>query len=106
LQHLPRVQLAIWASVARGWPGSIRTDDAGLLVPYDISVVGFNDIELVQYVYPSLTVMRHPVDEMIREALRLMLELIDGDNTSLSEMVIRIPPVLVVRQFAVPAASG
>jgi DNA-binding LacI/PurR family transcriptional regulator len=43
---------------------------------------------------------------MIREALRLMLELMDGQDAALPETVIRIPPILVVRQSTGPAVSG
>jgi LacI family transcriptional regulator len=107
LLELHRRPTAIFASDDIMAIGALKAIcDAGLQVPRDISVVGFDDIELAQYLCPSLTTMRQPIDEMIREALRLMLELIDGDNTSLSEMVIRIPPVLVVRQSTGPAASG
>lgn len=42
--------------------------EAGLRIPEDISVVGFDGIEYSKYLHPSLTTMVQPTDEMIHEA--------------------------------------
>jgi LacI family transcriptional regulator len=61
--------------MAIGFPKAMA--DAGLRVPEDFSIVGFEDIELAQYFCPALTTMRQPVDEMSRQVLSLVLELIN-----------------------------
>lgn len=106
LLELDRRPTAVFASDDIMAIGALKAiSEAGMRVPDDFSVVGFDDIELAQYLCPSLTTMRQPIDEMIREALRLMLELIDGQDAALPKTVIRIPPVLVVRQSTGPAFS-
>ncbi|MEZ3180927.1 LacI family transcriptional regulator [Streptomyces pimonensis] len=47
--------------------------DAGLRVPDDISVVGYNDAPLAQDLNPPLTTVRTPAEELGRAAVRLAL---------------------------------
>jgi LacI family transcriptional regulator len=51
--------------------------DAGLRVPEDISVVGYDDIELAQDLRPRLTTVHVPYEALGRTAVRLA---IDGDE--------------------------
>jgi len=61
--------------------GAIRGLKAhGLRVPEDISVVGFDDIRFARYTDPPLTTMAQPKNELGREALNLLLEIL-GDTT-------------------------
>jgi LacI family transcriptional regulator len=52
--------------------------ELGLVVPDDLSVVGFDDVELCQWVSPQLTTVRQPLAEMAREATRIVIELARG----------------------------
>ncbi len=72
--------------------------DAGLRVPADFSVVGFDDIDLAKFFCPALTTMRQPIDAMSAQVLKLLLELINDPQIVHEETLIRIPPQLVVRQ--------
>lgn len=76
--------------------------DAGLRVPGDFSIVGFDDIDLARFFCPSLTTMRQPIDEMSRHVLSLILELIGDPQLQREQTLIQIPPVLVVRQSTGP----
>jgi DNA-binding LacI/PurR family transcriptional regulator len=51
-------------------------DEAGLRVPEDISLVGFDDIALAKYVRPPLTTVANPKDQMGRAAAELLLRLL------------------------------
>lgn len=54
--------------------GAIRAiHDAGLRVPEDISVVGFDGIEEGRYFIPSLATMKQPETEMAHESVRILL---------------------------------
>ena len=57
--------------VAAGVLGALR--DAGVRVPEDVSVVGYDDIPLALDVYPPLTTVRIPTEELGRTAVRLAL---------------------------------
>lgn len=55
--------------------GAIRAiHDAGLSVPGDISVIGFDGIEEGRYFIPSLATMKQPAGEMAHKSLALLLE--------------------------------
>lgn len=49
---------------------------AGLSVPRDLAVVGFDDILFASYFYPPLTTIAQPRVEMGQQAMRMMLSLI------------------------------
>jgi DNA-binding LacI/PurR family transcriptional regulator len=77
--------------------GAIRAfQEAGLRVPQDISVVGFDDIQGAAYSVPSLTTVRQPLADMGRLAAETLLARIEGAKDSPAE--IPIEPKLVVRQ--------
>jgi DNA-binding LacI/PurR family transcriptional regulator len=77
--------------------GAIRAfQEAGLRVPQDISVIGFDDIQGAAYSNPSLTTVRQPLAEMGRIAAKALLERIEGKKDGPAE--IAIEPSLVVRQ--------
>ncbi len=52
-------------------------DEAGIRVPRDVSVVGFDDITFAAYATPPLTTVRQPVAELARHAVTYLLDLID-----------------------------
>jgi LacI family transcriptional regulator len=52
--------------------------DQGLRVPEDVSVIGFDGIELASYITPSLATMRQPVDEIAKISVSLLLDSIQG----------------------------
>ena len=76
-------------------------NDVGLLVPADISLVGFDDVALASYVRPPLTTVSNPKQQMGRAAAELLLRLlsheaVDGSETS------PLPVHLVVRESTAP----
>jgi DNA-binding LacI/PurR family transcriptional regulator len=75
--------------------------DAGLRVPDDVSVVGFDDIPLAPYVSPPLTTVRQPFDTVAREGLRLLVRVIEKPDAEPPPAT--DPPVdLVVRSSTAP----
>jgi DNA-binding LacI/PurR family transcriptional regulator len=51
---------------------------AGLAVPRDLSVVGFDDLPISRWAAPPLTTVRQPLAEMGRVAAQMLQALIDG----------------------------
>ncbi len=52
--------------------------DAGLRVPDDLSVVGYDDIPVSRWMSPQLTTVHQPLRRMGEEATRLVLRLAEG----------------------------
>jgi LacI family transcriptional regulator len=69
--------------------------ERGLRIPEDISLAGFDDIPQASLVYPKLTTVRQPLDQMGREAANILLEQIEKPEqakrqvTLATELVIR-----------------
>ena len=69
---------------------------AGLRVPEDVAVAGFDDSGLAATHEPALTTMRQPWDQISAEMVDLLLDVIDGG----SRRAITLPTTLVVRDSA------
>lgn len=72
--------------------------EAGLRVPEDISVVGFDDT-LAANMTPPLTTVAQPMDELGRRGFGLALSIIEGESNPAS---LRLPSRLVIRHSAGP----
>ena len=84
--------------------GAIRAARrAGLRVPADISVVGFDDSALMTSIDPPLTTVRQPIEAMGRTAIELLLGQIAGTAVPRDEILFE--PELVVRATTGPAAD-
>jgi LacI family transcriptional regulator len=82
--------------------GAIKAfNEAGLQVPADISVVGFDDIALAGYVRPPLTTVSNPKLQMGRAAAELLLRLLSHETVDL-ENTEPLPVHLVVRESTAP----
>ena len=83
--------------------GAIRAlKDAGLNVPEDVSVVGFDDIQSAALSTPSLTTVRQPLMEMGRRGAQLLLERIAHREREFA-VEITMAPELVVRESTAAA---
>ena len=94
---------AIFASndqMALGLIHAIR--DAGLSVPHDISVVGFDDIPEASHYWPPLTTVRQDFPELGRRCVDLLLGPLENEEPALA----RIVPELIVRGSTAPPRHG
>ncbi len=82
--------------------GAIRAAHAaGLRIPHDLSVVGFDDIDLSPFFEPPLTTITQPKRTMGEKAVQMILDL-------LAEKIIEdcvLPSQLVVRDSTMPLAG-
>jgi DNA-binding LacI/PurR family transcriptional regulator len=74
----------------------------GLRVPDDLSVVGFDDVPVSQWVTPPLTTVRQPIAELAALAVRTLLAHQDG--TDVPEGRVELSTKLVVRGSTAPLA--
>lgn len=70
-------------------------EDAGLQVPRDVNVVGFDDISFSEFCKPSLTTVRQDSATLTNTAAQLLLSAMQGKTTPHGEIL--VPVELIVR---------
>lgn len=84
--------------------GAIRAlREAGLRVPDDVSVVGFDDIPSAGFQNPALTTVRQPLREMGEIAAETLLRRIASPRNARHPKLITVEPELIVRASTCPA---
>jgi LacI family transcriptional regulator len=68
---------------------------AGIHVPRDVAVVGFDDIPFARIINPPLTTIRAPIEQVGREAVSLLIKRIRQEHC---ESMVLLPAELVIRQ--------
>ncbi len=68
---------------------------AGLNIPQDISIVGYDDTPISSRIWPPMTTVRHPIRKMGEAAARLLLRTVGGGKTPDVET---FTPEIVVRE--------
>ncbi len=95
--HRPTAIFAYSDFVAFGVMKAIR--EAGLRVPEDIAVVGFDDVEFSSCLEVSLTTVVSPKERMGREGLKILVaKLKDGHQKSKKAVKLKLGVELAVRQ--------
>jgi LacI family transcriptional regulator, xylobiose transport system transcriptional regulator len=69
--------------------------NAGLRIPEDLSVIGFDDLPFVRWSTPALTTVRQPLVEMGAAAASMLLRITAGDT--LDHDRVELPTTLVIR---------
>lgn len=86
---------AIFAGDDDGAIGVYRAlKTAQRIIPDDVAVVGFDDVQFARYISPALTTVRAPIEEVGREAVRQLLRLMNNEQAQpltlmRTELVIR-----------------
>jgi LacI family transcriptional regulator len=102
LLALPDRPTAIFASNDDMAAGVINAAyEAGVKVPEQLSVAGFDDSNIAAVVWPRLTTIHQPIRDMAREATGALLALIEHEETVPHQMM---PFRLIVRGSTGPAA--
>lgn len=75
---------------------------AGLRVPADCSVTGFDDIELAAYYDPPLTTFTQPKKEIGRKAAQMILRMLDDPSTADEQDIVVLRGQLCARESTGP----
>ena len=68
---------------------------SGYIIPKDISIIGFDDIEVSSRVFPSLTTIAVPIEKIVAKAIEMLLSFIKGEDFSYQHTI--LPANLVIR---------
>ncbi|MCC7207780.1 MAG: LacI family DNA-binding transcriptional regulator [Anaerolineae bacterium] len=98
---------AVFAANDRMAVGAMSTlQRAGLRVPQDVSIIGYDDIPLASALYPSLTTIAQPTVEMGRTSVSLLIERIKSRGETLPVRRVTLPVHLLVRESCCPPRTG
>ena len=104
LLDLPERPTAIFTGNDGQAMGAYRAArSAGLRIPEDLSIIGFDDIPAAEWIEPGLTTIRQPVVQMAETAMRALLRHLDGDEELPQR--IELGTELVVRGSTAPPAA-
>lgn len=102
---LPQRPTAIFCAsdeMACGFIGALR--HRGIEVPREVSVVGFDDIEVSAYLAPALTTIRQPRRRIGERAAQLLLDMIEAQSAQAPTEV--LPVELIERQSVAPPMTS
>jgi LacI family transcriptional regulator len=74
----------------------------GLVVPRDLSIVGFDDLDLASHVTPALTTVQVPAEAMWRRAAEHVIALVRGEEAGRNH---EVEVSLIVRASTAPPAQ-
>lgn len=89
---------------AIGAMGAIH--EKGLRIPQEISVIGFDGIELSAYTQPALTTIAVPRTELAEKAFRSLLQQNDGSDGDAGSRDYVVQPRLLIRGSTAPLGSN
>ncbi len=98
----PTAILAMSDAMAIGAMRALR--DLGLDIPGDVSVVGFDDIDLAPHVDPPLTTVHQPIRRKGEEAVRLLLAVVERRDLPRPEHL-RLETRLIIRASTGPLSA-
>jgi LacI family transcriptional regulator len=102
LLELPQRPTALVAFNDKAAVGALRAAyERGLRVPEDLSITGFDDIDLSRSTVPRLTTVRQPLEEMGRMAVSLLMRLLD--RHTVDTLHVELATQLVLRGSTGPA---
>ncbi|OBZ10558.1 LacI family transcriptional regulator [Bacillus sp. FJAT-27264] len=104
LLRLPQRPTAVFASGDLLAFGAVKAaQDSGLAVPGDISVMGYDDIELARYVTPALTTVRQDTELLGSQAAEILLAAIDKIPDG--KVALALPVEVIVRDSCASPAN-
>ncbi len=69
--------------------------ELGLALPRQVSICGYGNLGFSKNIWPGLTTVHQPAEEMVEIASRLLIQLLKGEKDIASETV--LPPQLMIR---------
>ena len=101
----PSAITAIFASNDLLGIGALRAAaEQGLAVPRDLSIIGFDGIEMGAFTYPALTTVGYPIRTIGETAATVLIDRIAGHKTETTEIV--VAPEIILRESTGPVPKA
>lgn len=107
-ENLPTAVLAANDLMALGFMQRLQQE--GLSIPDDLSIVGFDNVDLTEWVHPRLTTVEQPVGALAYYAITFLMERIrhheESSGPPLGARSQELEPQLIPRESTAPPRSG
>jgi|GEM_PF-1705853 len=84
IERNPNITALICGQDVIAYGAILQAHHRGLRVPADLSVIGFDDLELSQHITPALTTIRYNANDMWSKAADSLLTRIEGERPPLA----------------------
>ena len=75
-----------------------------IAIPHQLSLTGFDDAPISRHLWPSITTVRQPVQEMATKALEMLIKLIRND--ALDNQQPQFDSTVIVRESSAPVINN
>ena len=103
MAHEPAPTAVICGNDVLAFGAMLEAASLGLQIPHDLSIVGFDDLEMARHLQPALSTVQVPTESMWSTAADRLVAAIRGEPLQRST---KIDVALVVRQSTGPAPAG
>jgi len=103
MAHIPRPTAVMCGNDVLGAGAISRANEMGISIPGEISITGFDDIDLAEVIHPKLTTVHVPHRRMGESAARLLLGVLYGEREIQS---IELETEIVIRDSLGPAVEA
>jgi DNA-binding LacI/PurR family transcriptional regulator len=69
--------------------------EMGLNIPGQLSICGYDDLSMAKNIWPGLTTVHQPAEEILEKATRLLIDMLKGKAVERNTM--QVPARLVIR---------
>ncbi len=91
----PNPPTAIFAGNDEAAYGALYAlQEMGRVVPHEVAVCGYDDYGTSKHIWPGLTTVHQPAEEMLEMATRLLIKLLKGDAQEDRQMIITSPLII------------
>jgi LacI family transcriptional regulator len=102
MAHKPAPTAVICGNDVLAFGAMLEAASLGLQVPQDLSIVGFDDLEMARHLQPALSTVQVPTETMWSTAADRVVAAIRGEPVQRST---KVDVALVVRQSSGPVPS-
>jgi len=87
---------AIYAASDEAAHGALfAAQELNLNVPGQLSIIGHDDLTISSHIWPGLTTIHQPIEEMLERAVHLLIDVLKGNQVTDRQVVLQ--PRLVIR---------
>jgi len=94
-QREPKPQAIFAGNDTAAYGALFAAMEMGLVIPEDLSIAGFGDLAFSRHLWPGLTTIHQPSEEILEKGVRLLIQILKGNQPEALKNI--LPSRLIVR---------